>query len=355
MEKEYCLMALACTAEPDRAAWDAFVAAHPLGHLLQSYAWGKLKSAFGWEALRLALLDGGRIRAAAQVLVRRVAGAALAYVPRGPVVDWADGAAVAFLLEAVARACRERGAIFLKIEPNLPDDPAWHERLLTLGFRPSQTVQPRTSVVVGVDADDETLLGRMKLKTRYNVRLASRRGVTVRPGTDREDLVLFHNILLETAQRHEFNVHTLAYYQEAHRLLHSDGRGVILFAEREGQVLAAHWVSAFGPEAINLYAASRSEGQRHRPTYLLQFEAIRWARDHGCTRYDLWGGIPEGLTEDQEEEGESEGAEPAGMAGVASFKLGFCGRLGRPIRLVGAYDYPYRSWLYFMYRRTLGG
>ncbi len=346
-------MPLTCTTAPERAAWDAFVAAHPRGHLLQSYAWGELKSAFGWQALRLALCDEGRIVAAAQVLFRRVAGVALAYVPRGPVVDWADEALLRPLLEAVAAACREQGAVFVKVEPNLPDDPAWGSRLHELGFRPSRTVQPRSSVVIDVAADDEALLSRMKLKTRYNVRLAGRRGVTVRPAQGSADLALFHDILLETARRHEFNVHTPAYYQEAERLLHADGRGVILLAEREGQVLAGHWVSAFGPEAVNLYAGSRSEGHKHRPTYLLQFEAMRWARDHGCTRYDLWGGIPEGVTGEEGEEGAEEGAD--GMAGVAAFKLGFCGQLGRPIRLVGAYDCPFRPWLYRAYRGLLGG
>lgn len=348
-------MALVLTETPDRAAWDAFVAAHPAGHLLQSWAWGELKGAFGWAPVRLAVVEGDRVRAAAQVLFRRRLGVAVAYVPRGPVVDWADEEAVAALLAAARAAGRARRAILLKVEPNLPDDPTLHARLRALGFHPAAAVQPCHSVAIDVQADDEELLARMKLKTRYNVRLAGRRGVTVRPAGGPEDVALFYTMLQETAQRHAFGIHTLDYYQAAHRLLNGDGRGVLLLAEREGQALAGAWVSRCGPEAVNLYGASRQEGQKHRPTYLLHWEVLRWAREHGCTRYDMWGGIPAGVTADDAAAAQEEAAEPGGLQGVAAFKLSFCGRLGRLTHTVGAYDLAYRPLLYRVYRRLLGG
>lgn len=348
-------MALACTGDVERTAWDDFVATHPAGHLLQGWAWGELKGAFGWEPVRLAVLEGGEIRAAAQVLFRRRFGVSLAYVPRGPVVDWGDEAAVGLLLAAIREAGRARRAIFLKIEPNRPDDPALRGRLRAYGFRPAATVQPRHSVVIDLQADDDELLARMKLKTRYNVRLAGRRGVTVRPARGPADVALFYDMLQETARRHAFGIHTLDYYQAAHRLLNGAGRGVLLLAERAGEALAGAWASVCGVEAVNLYGASRQEGQKHRPTYLLQWEVMRWARDHGCARYDLWGGIPEGVTEEDAAEAQEEAGEPGGLRGVAAFKLSFCGRLGRLTHTVGAYDRPYRRLLYRLYRGTLGG
>lgn len=348
-------MALVCSAALDRAAWDAFVAAHPAGHLLQSWAWGELKGAFGWEALRLAVMEGGQVRGAAQVLFRRRLGVSLAYVPRGPVVDWDDDGPVRALLAAIREAGRARRAIFLKIEPNLPDDPALRERLRAYRFRPARTVQPQHSVVIDLDADEEELLARMKLKTRYNVRLAGKRGVTVREASTPADLELFYNLLLETARRHGFGIHTPEYFQMAHRLLNGEGRGAILLAEREGQVLAGHWVSAWGPELVNLYGASRGEGQKHRPTYLLHWEGMRWGKAHGCTRYDLWGGIPEGISEEDAAAAQDEAGEPGGLLGVAAFKLGFCGRLGRLTHTVGAFDLPYAPLLYRVYKGLLGG
>lgn len=344
-----------CTDRLERATWDAFVAAHPAGHLLQSWAWGELKGAFGWESVRLAVSDGEQVRAAAQVLFRRRFGVSLAYVPRGPVVDWADEEAVRALLTALREAGRARRAIFLKIEPNGPDDPTLHKQLRAYGFRPAAAVQPRYSVVVDLQAGEDELLARMKLKTRYNVRLAGRRGVTVRPAGGPADVALFYDMLLETAQRHAFGIHTLEYYQAAHRLLNDAGRGVLLLAEREGQVLAGAWASCCGPEAVNLYGASRQEGQKHRPTYLLHWEVMRWARLRGCARYDLWGGIPAGVTEEDAAEAQDEANEPGGLKGVAAFKLSFCGQLGRLTPTVGAYDLAYWPLLYRVYQGILGG
>jgi lipid II:glycine glycyltransferase (peptidoglycan interpeptide bridge formation enzyme) len=348
-------MPLSCVDTLDRTVWDGFIATHAAGHLLQSWGWGELKGEFGWDPLRLAVLDGEQVCAAAQVLLRHRFGVSLAYVPRGPAVDWADEAVVETLLAGIQEVGQARRALFLKIEPNLPDDPALHKQLRDYGFRPAATVQPRHSVVIDLQADDDELLARMKIKTRYNVRLAGRRGVTVRPALGPADVTLFYNMLLETAQRHVFGIHTLEYYQAAHRLLNSEERGVLLLAEREGKVLAATWTSRCGPEAVNLYGASRQEGQRHRPTYLLQWEVMRWARDHGCTRYDMWGGIPDGVAEEDGGEAQEDAGERGSLKGVAAFKLGFCGQLGGLTHTVGAYDLAYRPLLYQVYKSVLGG
>lgn len=334
----------------EREGWDAFVAGHPRGHLLQSYAWGELKGAFGWETLRLALLEEGEIRACAQVLFRCLPLVSLAYVPRGPLVDWADEEATAALLEAIAAAGRSRRAIFLKVEPNLPDAPAHHERLRRMGLRPASTVQPRSTLVVDLATDEEEILARMKSKTRYNVRLAGRRGVTVRPSAGPEDVERFYDLLLETADRNEFGIHTQDYYQAVYRHFNRAGWGTLLFAEREGATLAALWAVAFGGEAIYMYGASQREGRRHMPTYLLQWEAMRWAKARGCTRYDLWG-IPDSVLRGDDERADLEEKNVRdGLWGVYRFKKGFG---GEPKRTVGAYDRVYHPWVYRFYRALL--
>jgi lipid II:glycine glycyltransferase (peptidoglycan interpeptide bridge formation enzyme) len=343
-------MSLTCVSGIEERRWDAFVRGHPGGHLLQSAAWGRLKSAFGWEALRLAVLEGEEIRAAAQVLFRRFPGFSLAYVPRGPVVDWEDEEALEALLEGLERAGRSRRALFLKIEPNRPEETGFSERLRRWGFLPGRPVQPRSTLVVDLEGPEEEILARMKPKTRYNIRLAGRRGVQVRPAHGPEEVALFYDLLQETARRDAFGIHTRPYYQMAYHLLCEEGKGRLLFAEREGEVLAALMVAAWGREAIYLYGASRSRGQEHMPSYLLQWEAMRWARSQGCTRYDLWG-IPDSVLEGDERERRREKNVRDGMWGVYRFKQGFG---GRPLRTAGAYDRPGRPFLYRLYRRLLG-
>ncbi len=344
-------MGLTCVAGIEEYRWDAFIREHPGGHLLQSTAWGRLKSAFGWEVLRLAVLAGKEIRAAAQVLFRRFPGFSLAYVPRGPVVAWEDEAVLGVLLEGLVRAGRSRRSLFLKIEPNRPEDTGLSERLHRLGFFPGRPVQPRSTLVVDLEGTEEALLARMKPKTRYNIRLAGRRGVQVRPARGPEEVALFYELLLETARRDAFGIHVQPYYQTAYHLLCERGNGVLLFAEREKKVLAALMAAAWGREAIYLYGASHSRGQEHMPSYLLQWEAMRWARSRGCIRYDLWG-IPDSVLEggDEREERREKNIRD-GMWGVYRFKQGFG---GRPLRTVGAYDRPVSPCLYRLYRRVLG-
>ncbi|MGC8873148.1 MAG: lipid II:glycine glycyltransferase FemX [Chloroflexia bacterium] len=331
----------------EREQWDGFLAGHPQGHLLQSFAWGELKARFGWKPLRLALVERGRIRAAAQMLLRRWPLFTLAYVPRGPVVDWTDEEAVGLLTQALVDTARSHRAVLLRIEPNHPHPLPFP--LGTLGFSPGTPVQPQSTLVIDLDADEEALLARMKPKTRYNIRLAMRRGVTVRPARGSGEVSLFYRLLQETARRDRFGIHTLPYYQAFYALFNETGTARLFFAERQGTVLAALWAAAFGDEAIYMYGASRSQGQEHMPSYLLQWEAMRWARERGCTRYDLWG-IPDRVAQGEDPRARlRERNVRDGLWGVYRFKQGFGGRV---VRTTGAWDLPICPWIYALYRRT---
>ena len=115
--------------------WDRFVAAHPQAHILQTSPWGQLKAAFGWQVERVALMREERPVAGAQILYRRLPGglARLAYVPRGPLVNWEDEGETAALMDALTATARARRAIVLTVEPDLPDFPSLQERLTALG------------------------------------------------------------------------------------------------------------------------------------------------------------------------------------------------------------------------------
>lgn len=338
--------------EQGGTTWDERVCAAAGGHLLQSWAWGELKARFGWRAQRVAVGP-----ACAQVLYRALPGGlgTIAYVPKGPAVDFADRAALPALLNAIRPLARRQRAICLKIEPDLEaeddvsspvgtgydlQDPT--ERLRALGFRPSpQAVQPRRTILVDLDAEPEAILQRMKSKTRYNVRLAGRKGVTVRPG-DEADLPAFYRLMEVTSQRDGFGIHSRAYYEMAHRLFVTPGRGRLLLAEYEGQLLAGLVVLAFGHTACYMYGASSDTHRSRMPTYLLQWEAMLWARAQGCRSYDLWG-VPD------EDEATLEAGftqRHDGLWGVYRFKRGFGGRL---VRTVGAWDLVYAPLRYRLY------
>ncbi len=175
------------------------------------------------------------------------------------------------------------------------------------------------------------MLARMHQKTRYNIRLAERKQVTVRPW---DDLPAFGAMMQTTAARDQFGVHTPAYYARAYELCSTPLQECeLLVAEFEGRPLAALMVFAHGPRAWYLYGASTDDERNRMPTYLLQWEAMRWARRRGCRSYDLWG-VPDAERETLEAQFETRGD---GLWGVYRFKRGFGGELTRSI---GAWDYP---------------
>jgi len=322
-------------------AWVAFLARHPDAHILQTSAWGALKADFGWQVEHVIAGDCG-----AQILFRKLPlGFTLAYIPKGPVGDtdcWDS------LWDAVDARCRQRRAIFLKVEPDLWEreaDSLWGGQPPS-GFRLSpHGIQPRRTLVVDISLPEDEILARMKQKTRYNIRLAARKGVTVAQSGDVET---FHALMQVTSARDAFGVHTLAYYRRALEQFTPRGEAVLLLAAFDGQPLAGLMVFARGTRAWYFYGASSNEHRRLMPAYLLQWEAMRWAKARGCRGYDLWG-VPD---EDEAALEANFMAQQGGLWGVYRFKRGFGGRL---YRSAPAWDRVYIPWAYRFYLWKVGG
>jgi len=312
--------------------WDAFLSDLPEAHLLQTAAWGELKARFGWAVERLRLGDCG-----VQVLFRRLPlGLTLAYIPKGPVGDW-----LPTLLPALDALCRSRRAFALKVEPDAPEVSGLAAALSAHGFLPSRhSVQPRRTLIVDLSGSEDDVLARMHQKTRYNIGLAARKGVTVRAW---DDVAGFAAMLQETGTRDRFSPHISDYYRSAYDLFHPSGAVELLVAEAEGKPLAGLMVFARGERAWYFYGASTSQERPRMPTYLLQWEAMRWAQSRGCTLYDLWG-IPDADLERLETEFASRSD---GLWGVYRFKRGFGGTL---VRTAGTWDRPYNRLLYQAYK-----
>jgi len=329
--------------------WDRFVLGRPDAHILQTSAWGALKARFGWADERVGLDHQGELIGGAQVLYRRLPAGlgCLAYVPKGPLVDWDNEERLTALLRALDHSAQLRGAIALTIEPDLSDDPRRRQQLSTLGFHPApfSAIQPRRTLVVDISFDEDTILARMKQKTRYNIRLAARKGVRVREATE-ADLPAFHTLMAATSARDSFDIHAPAYYELAYRLFVPRGWARLLLAEVAGEPAAALMVFALPPRAWYFYGASGDLHREKMPTYLLQWEAMRWARSLGCTTYDLWG-IPD---EDKATLEAQFTQRRDGLWGVYRFKRGFGGEL---VRSVGAWDRIYALARYRLYRWML--
>ena len=315
------------------AMWDRLVAADPNGHLLQSWAWGELKAEFGWRPVRLAVERDGALAAGAQVLYRRLGPLTLGYIPRGPALASGDPADLEPLWGAIHHASRRLRAIALKVEPEWrDDDAASHARLLAAGMHPgTETIQPRRTIIVDLAADEEAILARMKPKWRYNVRLAGRKGVVVREGGS-EHLSTYYGLMQTTGMRDAFAIHSQAYYRRGLDLFAPAGRACLFMAYHQETPLAGLIAFRFGRTAVYMYGASSDEQRELMPNHALQWRAMQWAKEGGCTRYDLWG-----ITDTDQD------PDSAALSGVERFKAGFGGDV---VRYVGAYDTVYHPLLY---------
>jgi peptidoglycan pentaglycine glycine transferase (the first glycine) len=151
------------------------------------------------------------------------------------------------------------------------------------GWQPSaQPIQFANTVLLDLEHSEEDLLASMKSKSRYNTRLARRRGVTVRLGTG-ADLPLFFDLYAETAGRDGFPIRPRAYYLDAWASFLELGRARLLLAEVEGEAVAGLILLLFGPTAWYMYGASSTRHRERMPNNLLQWEAIRQAQEAGCS------------------------------------------------------------------------
>jgi lipid II:glycine glycyltransferase (peptidoglycan interpeptide bridge formation enzyme) len=338
----------------DRAAWNGILAALPYAHVLQTWEWGDFKAATtGWAPRRIAYMFQGGPVAAAQILARRAGPLTIMYVPKGPALDYTNQPLRQAVIEHLKRHAAEQGAIFIKIDPDVAvgvgvpgepgsyDDPVGAQvagEWMGAGLRSSaDQVQFRNSVVIDLRRSEDELLGAMKQKTRYNVRLADRRGVTTRLGTE-DDLDLLYRLYAETALRDGFVIRPLDYYRQAWASFMKADLARPIIAEFRGKAIAHVIIFGFGKRAWYFYGASSDEERQHMPTYLLQWEAMRWAKSQGMAAYDLWG-APDNFNDERDP-----------MAGVFRFKEGFGGVV---VRRIGAWDYPARPLLYTGYTRVM--
>jgi peptidoglycan pentaglycine glycine transferase (the first glycine) len=308
------------TAAIDPPAWDALVESSEPGSYLQLSGWASVKAVNGWAAQRILATE----RVGAQVLVRRPRPLpwGFAYAPRGPIGgDWTRDDVGAFTEAVRAELPGAAGRVsHLRIDPEIeldgPHDPAGALRaaLAGSGWRPAPPIQPASTRLIDLRAEEEVLWGDLRKKWRQYVNKARSAGVVV-VDAEGDRLPDFYRIYRETADRAGFLIRTEAAYRDVWEAFRPAGRARLLFAETaDGEPLATLFLVRCGSRVVEPYGGMTTAGGESRANYLLKWEAIRSSREQGATSYDLWG---------------------LATGGIAHFKTGFG---GREIRYIGAWD-----------------
>jgi lipid II:glycine glycyltransferase (peptidoglycan interpeptide bridge formation enzyme) len=343
------LSVLSITTVSDRTAWNLMLRNLPCAHVLQTWEWGEFKqSTTGWTPMRFVYKSGDDVVAAASTLTRRVGPLSIVYVPKGPVLDYTNIKLRDAVLDHLQQFARQQRAIWLKIDPDViaaagvpgePEDTPHAtgkqvvDHLRERGWHFSQDqVQFRNTITLDLTQSEEDLLMSMSQNTRRKVRTATKKGVTVRTATQ-DDLPTLYDLYRLTGQRDNFLIRPPQYYEKAWRDFMQADLAHALLAEADGQALAHVILFHYGKKCWYFYGASSNEQREKMPNYLLQWEAIRWAKAQGYLVYDMWG------APDVFEETDS-------MWGVYQFKRGFRGTVTRHI---GAWDYTPFPPLYRLY------
>ena len=315
------------------SGWDDAAARSPGGHVLQSSVWAALRERQGWRAeyVRIA-----RELPLALVLWRdALAGQRIAYVPRGPIIAPGDSAGLRHVLLRLADLARERGAVFLKVDPELTAEFA-AEPLRAAGFiRSSQDIQPVLATLeLDLAPDEDGLMAAMDKDTRWSVRQGPKRGVAVREVSDDEGLRAFYDLYALTGRRAEFITRTHDYYQSVWRALIDARLATLRLAYVDDVPVAGAMTWRCGDRAVYQTGATNDAARKSHAAYVLLWECIIGAKREGAKRFDL-GGIPTDV-----------GRKDDPMYGPYVFKRGFGGAMRR---WVGAHDAVPRTLAYRAY------
>jgi vancomycin resistance protein VanK len=363
----------------------AFIREQPWASFLQTPAWATVKSE--WRGESLGWYDDDRLVGVGLVLYRKLPKLPryLAYLPEGPVIDWAADD-LGDWLTPMTEHLRAQGAFGVRMGPPVVTR-RWSaeqvkagiadERVRTLGdvaplvrsatgARVVQQLealgwrrqvaeggfaagQPQYTFVIPLVADDGTrrtedqVFAGMNQLWRRNIRKADKSGVTVERGTA-EDLKAFHDLYVHTAQRDHFTPRPLGYFQTMYDALGADdpGRISLWLAHHEGDLVASTIGVRVGTHAWYSYGASSTDKRDVRGSNAIQWAMIRAAIAEGAEVYDLRG-ITDTLDPDDPH------------VGLIQFKTGTG---GEAVETAGEWDLPlnralYRGFQLYLNRRSL--
>ena len=353
-------------------AWNELIASLPMPHLLQTWEWSQVKAKYGWQPFPYIWNDPNAPTsnppvAAAMILKRSIPVGGFAkktcvlYIPKGPNLDWNNTLLCQRVLVDLQIFAKRQGAIFIKLDPDVAlgqgipgtkeatefaDGQAVRNTLVQTGWKFSQDqIQFRNTVLIDLSPTKVELLARMKQKTRYNIHLAQKKGVTVRVGTV-NDLPILYRMYAETSVRDRFLIREEGYYQTVWHTFGTSLPGAPslstpfhepLIAEVAGEPVGAVSMFYFAGQAIYLFGMSRDEHREKMPNYLLQWEAIQRAKTLDIKLYNLWG-APDKFDQNDD------------LWGVFRFKEGLGGYV---LCTLGAWDFTPNPLLYNIYTEVL--
>lgn len=323
---------------------ETFIAEYDLiaSHPIQSWAWGEFKKSFGAKVERLGVFENNKLIDGIQIVFSKLPKVNLT-------VGYAGRCSIKYkeLIYAMKEVAKKHNAIFIKTEPNVfrnvdietglaENDEKFKKLknfLLESGGKQGKALFTVHDFHLDLQPSEEVLMKSFHSKTRYNTRLAERKGVTVLENSTKEGMKNYVRLMEETTARQGFFNHNETYFLKLLEYFPKD-RITILEAHYEGQILTAWVLFKFNGKLYYPYGASSNENRNVMPNNLVMWTAIQYGKKHLCTNFDLWGCL--GPKPDENDS----------WFGFHKFKAGYNPQL---VEYVGTYDFVYKSFLYKMF------
>jgi lipid II:glycine glycyltransferase (peptidoglycan interpeptide bridge formation enzyme) len=308
-------------------------------HPVQTWEWGDFQESQGHKVYRLGVFDQQKIISVYTVSFHRIphTNFSIGTLLRGPAID-------SDMIENIKKIAQNENAIFVKFEPDEIEkiyDNSYQlikNKSVLLNF-PGLVTSPKVafyphSFIIDLSKSEDELLADMSQKTRYNIRIANRHGVTISRSTEDKDFEIYLKMLFDTTKRQGFYLHSENYHRRQWSILKPTGMAQIFLATFQGQTLAAFMVFKLKDRLFYPYGASLDTHREVMAPTLLMWEAIKYGQSLGLKTFDMWGCL-----------GPDANASQQGF-GFHRFKQGYGGNL---IQFVGTYDLVINPRLYKLY------
>lgn len=264
--------------------WNDFLIRNK-GSFLQSFEWGEFQKKLQKKVWRIEIKEDNEILFQTQVIEEKNRFKSYFYIPYGPIFKEALSSEekkriFSLFLDKIQNLAKEEKVIFFRIEPISP--------LPEFNFQdPGTRIQPKRTLILNIDPSEEELIKTFHQKTRYNIRLAEKKGVEIKILDKYSDI--FYKLLKKTKERQEFRSYPEDYYKKLLEINSPYFKTNLFLAEYQGKTIVASIIIFFANRATSLHTGSDYRYRIVKGPHLLRWKTILEAKERGCKEYDLWG------------------------------------------------------------------
>lgn len=307
-------MAITVKDITDKNEWESYILSRPEANFLHSWYWGEFHQNIDRTIVRRGYYDGSKLIGALLFIVENAKRGRHGIVPAGPIIDWSNKQLVKLVFKDIREVARQNKCIFVRIRPQLLDNPESRQIFKSNGLRPAPIhLHAELTWQTNLQDSEEYILQNTRKKTRYEIRKADKLGITIKTTQDPSAIDRFYDIQLETAKRHGFVPFSKTFLKEQFTIFARNDMATLYEAYHDGVLLAQAFIIFYGHEAAYHYGTGTDAGRELPGAYALQWQAIKDAKKRGIPRYNFWG-----VTKPEDTKHR--------FYGVSVFKRGFCGQ-----------------------------